>query len=182
MRWQRYIFISYCRTDIQKISIFVVWNIIVGRFMRKLKKMEDFKPNILDYFFYGTYGMVTRSSFFYDGENVNNRKSDSVLAIFWLSTYAIVYIFFIKMLIEIILFGAFKNQSTVSPFVFVVVVGLIAFILSYFYYIYDGKYNTVIEYFNNAEKSIRVRSIVSLFVYMGLPVVISIVWLFIAYL
>jgi hypothetical protein len=39
----------------------------------------------------------------------------------------------------------------------------------------------VIEFFNNAEKSVRVRSGVGLGILMGLPVVIGIVMLFVAY-
>lgn len=141
--------------------------------------MEDYKPNIFDYLFYGAYAMVTRDSFWYKGENVSERKSNSRLAIFWLAMYAMLYILFIQILIERMYYGAFQKHTT--GFVLVLIYMLIPFIILYFYYISNGRYNMVIEFFHNAEKTVRVRSGVGLGILMGLPVVIGIVMLLVAY-
>lgn len=141
--------------------------------------VEDYKPNILDYLFYGAYAMVTRDSFGYKGENVSERKSNSRLAIFWLAMYSMMYMVFVQLLIEKMYYGAFQKHTT--GLLLVIIYMLIPFVILYLYYISNGRYNMVIEFFNNAEKSVRVRSGVGLGILMGLPVVIGIVMLFVAY-
>lgn len=141
--------------------------------------MEEYKPNILDYLFYGAYTMVTRNSLWYKCENVSERKSNSRLAIFWLAMYGMMYMVFVQLLIERMYYGAFQKHTTCL--LLIIIYMLIPFVILYLCYISNSRYNTVIEYFNNAEKSVRVRSGVGLGILMVLPVVIGIVMLFVAY-
>ena len=116
------------------------------------------------------------ASFSFDGENVSERKSNSRLAIFWLAMCVMINMVFIQILIERMYFGAFQKHTT--GLVLVSTYMIIPFVILYFYYISNGRYNMVIEFFNNAEKSVRVRSGVGLGILMGLPVVLGIVCLF----
>ena len=139
------------------------------------KIVEDYKPNILDYLFYGAYSAEIRASFSFDGENVSERKSNSRLAIFWLSMCVMLNIFIIQVLVEKMFLGAVQKHTTGLVLAFIYM--LIPFVILYLYYISNSRYNMVIEYFNNAEKSVRVRSGVGLGILTGLPLVIAIVML-----